>query len=92
MVEDFEKGFRTLRGLPVDMFFVSHGNQFGMDVRLKRMAAGEGIKPFIDPAGYAAYLDEYESAFRGQVARERAGGPAYDVPPKPRAPCPQTGA
>jgi metallo-beta-lactamase class B len=88
MADDFEKGFRTLRGLPVDMFFVSHGNQFGMDVRLARMAAGEGIEPFIDPQGYKGYLDEYESAFRGQLAREQSGGPPYNVPPKPRAHCP----
>src|SRR5262249_37646255 len=88
IVQDFDRGFKTLRSLPVDMFFVSHGNPFGMDARLAKMVAGAGVTPFMDPAGYKAYLDEYESAFRGQVAREQAGGPAYDVPAKPRAPCP----
>lgn len=88
-VADFEKGFKALRSLKPDLFFVSHGNQFGMAERLERMNKGEGVKAFMD--GYGAYLDEYENAFIQQVKVEKAGGPPYAVPTKPLPPCPQDG-
>jgi metallo-beta-lactamase class B len=89
IVADFEKGFRTLRSLKPDLFFVSHGNQFGMTERLERMNQGEGLKPFME--GYKEYLDEYENAFIEQVKVEKACGPAYAIGTKPLPPCPQDG-
>ena len=89
MATDFEHAFATLKTLTPDLFFVSHGNQFGMTERLERMNNGEGFKVFMD--GYQAYVDEYETAFVEQLKVEQAGGPPYDVPGKPRPPCPQDG-
>ena len=88
IVADLEKGFKTLRSLKPDLFFVSHGNQFGMAERIERMKKGEGIKPFTE--GYKEYLDEYEKAFVDQLNVEKAGGP-HAVGTKLLPPCPQDG-
>ena len=75
MPEDWEKGFKTLRSLRADMFFVSHSNQFDMDGRLERWQKDPQTNPFMDPAGYKAYIDQYQKEFEDQLAKEKAGGP-----------------
>ena len=63
--EDFERTFRTLRSLPVDIWVAEHARLFG---RYRKFVARETAKnpadPFIDPEGYRAYLDTYEAEFR----------------------------
>jgi hypothetical protein len=73
------------------MFFVSHSNQFDMDARLERWQKDPQTNPFMDPAGYKAYIDQYQKEFEDQLAKEKAGGPPYKVPPPPLPPCPQDG-
>jgi metallo-beta-lactamase class B len=89
--QDWAKGFKTLRGLKADMFFVSHGGQFDMTERLERWKQDPKTNPFMDPAGFKAYVDTYQKAFEDQLAKEKAGGPAYAVSPTPLPPCPQDG-
>jgi metallo-beta-lactamase class B len=91
MPQDWERGFKTLRSLKADMFFVSHANQFDMDARLERWQKDPQTNPFMDPAGYKAYIDQYQKEFEDQLAKEKAGGPPYKVPPPPLPPCPQDG-
>jgi metallo-beta-lactamase class B len=91
MPQDWERGFKTLRSLKADMFFVSHANQFDMTARLERWKQDPKTLPFADPAGYKAYIDQYQKEFDTQLAKEQAGGAPYAVSPPPLPPCPQDG-
>lgn len=68
-IADFERSFSTLRALDADLFLASHGSFF--DLHRKRRARGaapDSAAPFIDRAGYHAYIDRAEARFR-----EKAG-------------------
>jgi metallo-beta-lactamase class B len=67
---DYEKGFAVLRALPCDIFLGAHGVYFGMDEKLARRKAG-AANPFIDPAGYQAYIKDREEAFQKALAAAR---------------------
>jgi metallo-beta-lactamase class B len=73
IAQDFEKTFRVLKALPVDVFLGAHGAYYGMDAKYAKMKIG-GPNVFVDPAGYKAYVAERESAFRKELARQQAGG------------------
>lgn len=68
--EEYERSFRTLRGLHPDLFFGSHGSFFDLDEKVKRLAAGATPNPFLDRKGYIAYLDGAEAAFREKLKQE----------------------
>jgi len=70
MAADYEKCFRVLRALPCDVFLGAHGVYFGMDEKLARMKARAG-NPFIDAAGYRAYVEERERAFREEWKKQK---------------------
>jgi len=70
IASDYEKTFKVLKSLPVDLFLGAHGAYFGMKAKYEKMKAG-GANPFIDPAGYAAYVNERESAFRKEWERQK---------------------
>jgi metallo-beta-lactamase class B len=74
IAQDYEKTFKVLKGLPVDLFLGAHGAYFGMKAKYERMRAG-GPNPFIDPAGYIAYVNEREDAFRREWATQRQAKP-----------------
>ncbi|HEX8430102.1 MAG TPA: subclass B3 metallo-beta-lactamase [Longimicrobium sp.] len=62
---DLERSFRVLRGLPADIWVTSHARLWG---RYRKFAARDTARtptdPFIDPAGYRAYIDTAEARFR----------------------------
>jgi metallo-beta-lactamase class B len=66
---DYEATFQKLRALPCDVFLGAHPGFFNMNEKLERMKAG-GANPFIDPAGYRAYLDRSEQDFRQALAKQ----------------------
>jgi metallo-beta-lactamase class B len=68
---DFERSYATLRNLPADIFLGAHGSFF--DMERKRAAAAnlqDPATPFIDRAGYLRYIDDAETRFRTQLARQ----------------------
>ena len=67
---DYEKTFRVLKSLPVDLFLGAHGAYFGMKAKYGRMKSGDA-RAFVDPDGYRAYVDERESAFRKEWERQK---------------------
>jgi metallo-beta-lactamase class B len=73
IVQDFEKTFKVLKALPVDVFLGAHGDYYGMPAKYAQMKPG-APNPFIDPAGYQAYIANREDAYRKELARQRAGG------------------
>ena len=69
---DFERSFRTLRGLPADIFLGSHGSFFDMDrKRRERAGAGDPADPFIDRKGYLRFIDGAEERFRKTLADQQ---------------------
>ncbi len=73
IVHDYEKTFRVLESLPVDVFLGAHGDYYGLDAKYAKLTPG-GANPFIDPAGYKAYIANREAAFRKNLAEQQAGG------------------
>lgn len=71
IAEDYDRTFRALKKLPCDLFLGAHGAYFGMLGKLDRMKAG-AANPFIDAAGYQAYIAEREMAFRTEWDRQKA--------------------
>jgi metallo-beta-lactamase class B len=69
---DFAKTFRVLKSLPCDVFLGAHGAYYGMKEKYAKLQKG-GANPFIDPAGYRAYVDERQHAFEAKLAEQRAG-------------------
>jgi metallo-beta-lactamase class B len=68
---DYVKTFALLKTLPVDLFLGAHGAYFDLKEKLPKMTAG-GANPFIDPAGYKAYVAEREQAFEKELTKETA--------------------
>lgn len=56
--QDLERSIATLRSLPVDVWVTSHARLWGRYRKfMARDSAPAPVEPFIDPAGYRAYLD-----------------------------------
>ncbi len=72
IAEDYARTFRVLRALHCDIFLGAHGGYYGMEEKYRKMAAG-GPNPFLDPEGYAAFIDKSEKTYLDAVAKERAG-------------------
>jgi metallo-beta-lactamase class B len=73
IADDFRRTFRVMRSLPCDIFLGEHGSYFNLLAKLPRLKT-EGPKVFVDPAGYAAAIDEAEAAFNKRFAEQRAAG------------------
>ena len=62
---DLERTFRTLRSLPAEIWVSSHARLWGRYRKfVARDTAKSPVEPFIDPAGYRAYVDSGEAEFR----------------------------
>lgn len=69
---DYERTFRVLKSLPCDVFLAAHGSFYGLTNKREVMAKDPAQNPFIDPAGYQAYVTRAEAAFQTELHRERA--------------------
>ncbi len=73
IAEDYVRGFKVLRSLPVDVFLASHGAFYNMKAKYAALEKNpKGANPFIDPAGYKAHLDAQEKAFQAKLAEQKA--------------------
>jgi metallo-beta-lactamase class B len=70
IAQDYERGFRVLKSLPVDYFLGAHGGYFEMEAKYARMKEG-APSPFIDPDGYMKYVNEREQAFERELATQQ---------------------
>lgn len=70
IAEDFEKTFRTLKGLPCDVFLGAHGNSFDLKGKYARLKTS-AENPFIDPEGFKAYVAEHENSLRRELDRQK---------------------
>jgi metallo-beta-lactamase class B len=73
IASDYERSFRVLKSLPVDIFLGAHGSYFDLQTKYARLKEGAlPVNPFIDPAGYRSYIFDRERAFRTELARQKA--------------------
>jgi metallo-beta-lactamase class B len=62
---DLERSFRVLRSLPADIWVTNHARKWGRYRKFRASQAAENpAEPFIDPAGYTAFIEQAESRFR----------------------------
>jgi metallo-beta-lactamase class B len=71
IAQDYDRMFRVLKSLPVDVFLGAHGAYFGMETKYAQLKAG-AVAPFVDPAGYAKFVADKEHAFRSELAKQKA--------------------
>lgn len=69
---DYERSFRVLRSLPCDVFLGAHGQFFNLTAKREALAHSPERNPFIDPAGYRAYVDNAERAFQEALRKQQA--------------------
>ncbi|HEY6376484.1 MAG TPA: subclass B3 metallo-beta-lactamase [Edaphobacter sp.] len=70
ITQDYERTFRVLKALPCDLFLGAHGAYYGMETKFGRLGKGTG-NPFIDPAGYKAYVSEREQTFEMELKKQQ---------------------
>jgi metallo-beta-lactamase class B len=70
IADDYVRSFKVLRALPCDIFLGSHGAFYHMTEKYAKLQQG-GPNPFIDPAGYRAYLDDREKAFQSTLSEQK---------------------
>lgn len=70
IVQDYERAFRKLKDLHVDVFLAAHGSAFGLLEKMK-MLGQSPQNPFIDPAGYRRMIARTEKHFREAVKRQQ---------------------
>jgi metallo-beta-lactamase class B len=73
IAQDYEQTFRVLKALPCDVFLGAHGGYYDMLAKYPRLKDG-GENPFIDPAGYKAYVADREQAFEDELKKQESGG------------------
>ena len=72
IASDYGRSLRTLKSLACDVFLASHGSFFDLTDKREALAKGAAKNPFIDPAGYRAYVTRAERAFDAELERERS--------------------
>jgi metallo-beta-lactamase class B len=73
IADDYVRSFATLRKLPCDIFLAAHGAFYDVDAKYAKLQKG-GPNPFLDHAGYLAYIDLKEKQFYAELERQKSGG------------------
>lgn len=68
---DYERCFRVLKALPVNLFLGAHGGYYDMNAKHARLGTSSS-NPFIDPEGYHRYVEDREKAFLAELAKQQA--------------------
>lgn len=63
----------VLKALPCDVFLGAHGSYYDMLAKYPRLKDG-GENPFIDRAGYKAYVADREQAFVDELHKQESSG------------------
>ena len=66
IAEDFARSIKTFKSLPVDVFLGAHSWFFDLAGKHKRL--GSATNPYIDPAGYKAWVDNMERGYNTTLA------------------------
>jgi metallo-beta-lactamase class B len=69
IAEDFARSIRTYKSLPADVFLGAHSWFFDLAGKHKRL--GGATNPYIDPAGYKAWVESQETSYNRALAEQR---------------------
>jgi metallo-beta-lactamase class B len=72
IADDYVKGFKVLRALPIDVFLGAHAQWYDLPGKYAKLQQGATPNPFIDPAGYKAHLDLQEKNFKTELAKQQS--------------------
>jgi metallo-beta-lactamase class B len=70
-IGDYRRTFAVLAKLPCDVPLGSHGSFFNLSEKRAVLAKGRDPNPFIDPAGYKAYVESAKKRFRAVVRAQK---------------------
>jgi metallo-beta-lactamase class B len=70
IAEDFAASFERLKHIKVDVFLTAHLSATGGLEKIAKLRNGASPNPFIDPAGYAAYLERSKRTFEAELAKQ----------------------
>ena len=76
IAEDYRSTFAKARTMPVDVFVASHGSFYDLRTKYERLQSrmrGDP-NPFIDRAGFLAYVDVQEGRFQAMYDSQRQSG------------------
>ena len=69
--EDFRRSYDRLSAMQADVFLGFHGNQFGLEEKRDRRAAGDPLA-FVDPDELQQQIARARAAFEAELVRQRA--------------------
>ncbi|MBI3694858.1 MAG: subclass B3 metallo-beta-lactamase [Acidobacteria bacterium] len=67
---NYQRSFRVLKALECDVFLAPHGAQYGLAEKFPKLGRGAS-NPFIDPAGYRAFVASQEATFLEKLAEQK---------------------
>jgi metallo-beta-lactamase class B len=71
--EDFARSIKAFKSLPADVFLGAHSWFFDLAGKHKRL--GSTTNPYIDPAGYKAWVDNMERNYNTTLAEQKKTPP-----------------
>ena len=74
IAEDFARSIKTYKSRPADVFLGAHSWFFDLAGKYKRL--GAATNPYIDPAGYKAWVDSMEKNYNALIAEQKKNPPA----------------
>jgi metallo-beta-lactamase class B len=69
IAEDFARSIKTYKSLPADVFLGAHSWFFDLAGKHKRL--GTATNPYVDPAGYKAWVDNMEKNYNTTLAEQK---------------------
>ena len=69
IAEDFARSITTWKSLPVDVFLGAHSWFFDLAGKHKRL--GSATNPYVDPAGYKAWVDNMEKNYNRTLSEQK---------------------
>ncbi len=70
IASDYAETFKLLKSLPCDVFLGAHGSYYGLAAKYARLGKPGAANPFVDPAGYKAFVAERERAFLAEWKKQ----------------------
>ena len=73
IAEDFARSIKTYKSLPVDVFLGAHSWFFDLAGKHKKL--GSATNPYVDPAGYQAWVANQEKSYNTTLAEQKKTPP-----------------
>jgi metallo-beta-lactamase class B len=74
IADDFARSIKTYKGLPADVFLGAHSWFFDLGGKYKRL--GSTPNPYLDAAGYKAWVGNMEKNYNTLIAEQKKNPPA----------------